>query len=553
MNVSHKLVHWVAVALLSILCLFHEFRANAQAIDGGNVEVGKAIRWTANIGLASLRVRGCSAECEIDSVELTTVGPGEVTSINTDVRRGKILPFSDIPISGVSAPRNTGNYTFIVKITGGCAVHNHPHKTVSASITWHGTAPPIQVRILSAVMRDTYTFDVHLYRNFGGRNLPVRLQYEVNGVPIDISANRGDSGQLYGFEGAYTSDPISFAFLNVVPKFKSAQSFTVNAIVKIKDWSIQAQKQVYIPLPTVIVPGAAPFLVDSTVGGNTTFPALEDKIIDAVRIKNDGIVDPDSMVFQDEQLVRLPGQATSTSPFYPVVQTVDFHNAGFDRNTCTLGQGGELVNRTIKALLQNTWASKVNIISHSKGCLTARAAFSQEATLRSTVASMVMIEGPHAGMVYTFDKDILNTLLGGYFDNLLPTAYNSYMDVGRSKFAAWPTTNGELARLNSRSLPDGPNYVIYYSDMDHQTPWAVNANSYTKNIYGDGDGRVPVFSQKGLTFDANAPRQPFVTLFSFKSVTVHYRSVPGTPSSTAHGNTMTNPDFIQDLVGWLYN
>lgn len=548
-RVCQKVVSCLLPFLLAFL-----FPATANAdLDFGEIEIGYKATWDFNISLENLRADGCTAECEIDSISVENFGPGDTPRPSIDLEVGQVRLYSEkITISGESSPRNIGAFGFRLEVVGGCSAHNHPHVKNIGVYTFHGVAPKIQLQILSAVMRDVYTFDVHIYRDFGNGRWPVVVKYQVNGVPFTIPKLLGSSGQRSGSLGQYVSDPVSDTFLNRVPKFRTAQTFTVEATVKIKEWEFTTRRQATIPLPTVIVPGAQPYLHLSTTGGNTSFPDLVAEIIDAVKDGNEGLGDSDSMMFGDERLIRLPGQATPTRPFYPILQTIDFRNAEVDRNSCTLAQGGTFVNRTVAALLRNTWASRVNLISHSKGCLTARAALSQNSGLRRTVANFVMIEGPHAGMPLFLEYEIAN-LPFGWFSNLLPSPYNSYKGPFESRFRRWPTENRELVLLNARRLPAGPNYIVYYSDSYKDTLWAVNYNLTAKrNVYGPGDERVPLFSQKGQGWDANRPKRAGRMLPAFRGVAVHYRSVPGEKTDTSHGRTMTNQGFIQELVSLLY-
>jgi len=107
-------------------------------------------------------------------------------------------------------------------------------------------------------------------------------------------------------------------------------------------------------------------------------------------------------------------------PRYLAGEGVTFHYSGTDA-WGNIESNGELIKRTILAVLQKTKAEKVNILAHSRGGLEARYAISALG-MENVVASLTTISTPHRGaktmnialkfpkLMYRFVSVIVNTI-----------------------------------------------------------------------------------------------------------------------------------------------
>ena len=127
-------------------------------------------------------------------------------------------------------------------------------------------------------------------------------------------------------------------------------------------------------LPTIIVPGINPEN-SRDMGGNGTFVQLESYLTNAILPGTSGVVGD--------------GYRTKASyPQYPTLETLSY-----DRNRDSFAEGAFVLRNLVNQMLSSTWASRVNIVTHSKGGLVLRSYLMS--TVAPPVHEAIFCQTPH--------------------------------------------------------------------------------------------------------------------------------------------------------------
>ena len=397
-------------------------------------------------------------------------------------------------------------------------------------------APTSVINVTSGRMISDHKLAVTTKRNFGPATYSVTVTLglkDANGNPLVLSQT------LPSYDGLSNSDQSPFIFdfkkLNV-PRFKKNQRFSVTAKVTIDgNEYAQDKKDMVIWLPTVLVPGivgAANFTgnPDHPAGGDGTFPDTE------VALKQKSL-----QFITDNHCIGEPYSLFSPSPentfVYPTLSTL-----AYDRDNDSFAVGAAKLTGWITRVKLYTWADKVNIVTHSKGGLVARAYLQYQGNpailpeSATMVNRLIMTVPPNTGSIEA-KLDLISYAAasnGGLVDlsNLYPL-WKTYRVYPFQNFIIWGRSNSELASLdgNDMNLPSTVSYTIIYSEKE-PTPETFTAKEFVvRNIpyvgVTVGDGVVPYYSQRGLIYDPNSSATPSTLIHPFQNVIISYLSVPG--------------------------
>lgn len=390
--------------------------------------------------------------------------------------------------------------------------------------------PPRKFEITFMGMRDARTFRIEFDYDFSGcgLNTVVLAQAKINHRPVGkgiLVANPNYPGPNTGSE-AIEFDLIDYG----VPRFKDNVVINMEILVD----NVKYEQRTAIPLPLIFVggidPAAALFGNPHVQGGNETFPQFEQwlntrfETVFGTRSQYPSGFKKSLcwLVNVDGNPVGFPvapGSGTPDLPYYPTMHTLSFFGEPVDRNTVGLSQGGEYLLAAVQTMLSRTYADKVNIIAHSKGCLLTRAMLENHPEMARKVRNAILIQGPHFGSVAASAPTAL--------PNVFPFIAGYPPDVYRNLYPLWPYykptpdakrwrhpagfSNAELVDLNKRSLPvdNNLNYTIFYTKRIG-TVFAQTGDTGVGNgpLFRDlgGDLVVPDFSQRGYRFDPNNKR-----------------------------------------------
>ncbi|MGI4791083.1 MAG: choice-of-anchor Q domain-containing protein [Janthinobacterium lividum] len=338
----------------------------------------------------------------------------------------------------------------------------------------------------------------------------ITLDMTINGQQVHVSDEVNFSSPL--------DSPHSFVIdlkKAGVPRFRNNQRFTITETYQ-DTGNVADKKDGVILLPVVLVPGIGPLSGtiigqlmndDHPGGGPGTFPGFE-KYLTA----------------QSLNLVKgVFGNGYSTMGPYQTLYTLTYV-----RNVESFSDGSNKLANQINTIIANssleTYADRVNIVTHSKGGLVTRqylADIGKKSGSQSpsdVVKQVILTVPPNLGSPLAVAGRITSTSYD--YRNLSPT-YNWFRTTQIGKyFRILPIS--DLDNLNQQRLPEGIQYSIMYSRTFHyylgvKTPTTYTALALFGQHFGfdDGDGVVPWFSHLGLQFDPNHPNAPLTLIPAF--------------------------------------
>jgi hypothetical protein len=331
---------------------------------------------------------------------------------------------------------------------------------------------------------------------------------------------------------------------------------------------------VFFPLPVVFVPGIDPLrhlgprsMRIGQYGGPGSLGELENGIVrrwqsiaDAQHVSRVQEFDeaglpthyfeetPVDGINRKLRTYRQVAQRQGVTQFpTPLLHDLDLGGSGFTRNSVAFMQGGKILASQVRGFVDASYASKVNIYAHSKGCLILRGAHVQDKALSKFVSKQIMCEGPHAGTNYllsSYDGWLGNVgnVAGIYkqFENLSPVYNWLSGDIAPKATKRLQTTpNPTLGQLNQYAIPPFSSrcqtYLIRSASSKMKcgvnvvrTPIAPTNSLYDKvlplpfvdwwkyeNINErDSDGVVPTFSQSGRTILSDGKTEKTLPAFA---------------------------------------
>ncbi len=386
-------------------------------------------------------------------------------------------------------------------------------------------------------MISSHKLAVTTKRVFGATSYAVTVRLglkDANGNPLTLSQD------LTSYSGLPDGDQSPFIFdlkqLNV-PRFTKNQRFSVTAEV-IKDSSgyVRDAKDMIIWLPVVLVPGingAADLIqgknVDHPSGGDGTFPSMEAYL----KQSSQNYLHDNNCLGESYYLYQDP----AVSPHdYPTLFTLPY-----DRDNASFADGADKLSGFINLSLLLTYAAKVEIATHSKGGLVARAYLEyQDDTSNHTamppasaalVNRLIMTVPPNTGSLWAK----LDVVGFGYIDfsNLYPTwPYLRQFPLQKYIYPGLP--NQQLLALNAEDmyLPKTVNYTIVFSDK-YPTPETITVKPLLLKRVPPyigltvGDSVVPFYSQEGFLYSPNDAAGPSVMIHPFRDILINHVDIPG--------------------------
>ena len=414
--------------------------------------------------------------------------------------------------------------------------------TGSTSLTVLPAGPVSPIEIVRARMVSDHELGVLSARRFAGQAGYVSLSMEVNGTPIVtpeqlLVSNVGPDGQLL------TEDWLLVDFRAAqVPRFTSNQRFTVTARARFSDTSYEASKEMVVLLPVVIVPG-----ILNGKGGDGIYPKLEEFLASTSAAE-----------YGDDCAYAVQ----SGSAAYPTVYTL-----AYATNTDSFAVGAQHLRDLLQgSVFTKTYASRVNLLTQSKGGLVARQ-FLRWTDGQASVSRLIMCAPPNLGSVWARLEYLWQTRpdkqVSGWA-NLYPT-WPWFRSKASGLFKVQPQ-NRELATLDdvSEPLPSSIPYTIIYSDSeptpDTYSKWALVLGQ-DPCTYSPGDGIVPAESALGVWRDRNMPSAaPPYIIKQFDGVSIEHVQLAGghvgyieqgpVDADPGHGDVMSAiySRLVQDLA-----
>lgn len=408
-------------------------------------------------------------------------------------------------------------------------------------------------------MRNSRILEVQMSSDFVGKTYPVDLFVDVNGALLSKRVYLTDNLEPIP---SLQANPIEFDL-----EAAKIPRFTNNALVKVTATVANVERKVgvWIPLPVIFVPGIdavaglpfplEPFVSANLDGGNKTFEAFENAFKDKFWTITKGDPNGYNYLYRDYKTKHIPDYyGTVHNPFYPTLHTLIIPGyPTIDRNHITLKDGGWHLHDQIKTLLSKTYADKVNIIAHSKGCLITRAMFVFQKDSPKLVNHLIMIQGPHLGSVAAVEPKAMPIYgLKNFPDWVLSWSKSKYpQDVYRNLSPVWnfskpyeykkftmnETRNPELTYINGKSMPyqSEIKYTIFYTEKNRTAVGKTYRKIRLQNLsipfnfysvivpnwdvrvggWGPGDYVVPKFSQLGFQWNCETRRRGFpITAFA---------------------------------------
>jgi len=323
-----------------------------------------------------------------------------------------------------------------------------------------------RVKIVGLGMRKS-TIDVHTIRESTATRIP--LTFEVR---IGELLSQRQAFSLKPSSSLTDTSPVSLDLKKL--GFKQFEDdVSVIVLIRYND-TVIASESLWVPLPTLFVPGIdplAPFGTTKVPGsilqtefirwicgdnvfcGNGTWPVAEQVFKENNRTKyrsdiatNVGgqflferLVDPNALgntrtPLEVHHPYRIPDKGP-LEPVYPVMQTVSFRGTGSDRNSSSLASGASVVRAYIDNLIRNSYAKRVNLVAHSKGTLYVRHLLSNNRDYAHKWRNVALVQGPHAGSALAEFLDSVAVPSygkiypdGRIFRNLLPV-WNPYLET----------------------------------------------------------------------------------------------------------------------------
>lgn len=362
----------------------------------------------------------------------------------------------------------------------------------------------------------------------------VSLDMTINGQPVHVSQKV--------YFGNPLDNPHSFIIdlkKAGVPRFKDNQRFTITESYE-DNGNVEDNRDGVILLPVVLVPGIGA-LSGTTIGellnddhpggGQGTFPEFETYLTS-----------------QSLSLVKtIYGDGYSTAGPYQTLYTLTYV-----RNIASFSDGAQaLANQITNIVAESsveTYADRVNIVTHSKGGLVTRQYLTNLGDkARDVVKQVILTVPPNLGSPLAVAGRIV--LLNQYdYRNLTPT-YPWFRPVQRlSSYFKLPP-NPELDSLNRQRLPSGIDYALIYSRAFHYrlgytTPETFTAATLFSShfTFDEGDGVVPWFSQLGLQFDPNNPKKTPVLIPAFVDGNGQPIITDEKEVTSFHSTMLDNPD-----------
>lgn len=304
-------------------------------------------------------------------------------------------------------------------------------------------------------------------------------------------------------------------FLKGVPKFDKNVRIPIQVELISSAGTKSDNESMELLLPTILIPGIATWPWGE---GDGTFPVLENDL--QVRSKPTGSFGPGYQLYGST---------------YPTLTTLTYN-----RNVDSFRTGGDKLTSLINDMLSRTWATKVNVIGHSKGGLVARAA-AEFNGVSSKMKTMVMANSPHTGS--------MQSIKYASFPSLRPV-YGWYAEVIQGPYTNGGLDNPDLPSLNGAYLPSGPRYVLLYSETEKTLIGAYGMFDLflgLRVIDGYGDGVVSNFSQKGYFFNMRT-RSFSGRISSFLGVNIEEVKLSG-----VHGGALERPDYRNRIFDLFYS
>jgi hypothetical protein len=336
-------------------------------------------------------------------------------------------------------------------------------------------------------------------------------------------------------------------------------------------------------------------------GGNGSFPKLETYLKKTFANLFDTIAESDGYQYLLQPTFIPTDRGTVDRPYYPTLHTLKLPTEGPDRNTIGLKDGGRHLNAQLQTLYDYTWAERINVVAHGKGCLLARAMLTPEIGPGTPlkVNKCIMIEGPHLGTMAaapsllngSLSDPALQTTFARAFgmsearfatmvENYGSLAFRSLSPVwpyarraGSEKFTAGDDRNDELKWLNGMTSErvemanrSKVKYFFLYSDKPSTGSGSKREAGTLKTVQypegatdgnprfarGPGDNFVPVFSQIGRQYDPNVRKAPNRPIPAFQK-NVSGKQIKYVRIGSDHVSTMGNADTHLKIWGIIWD
>jgi hypothetical protein len=336
-------------------------------------------------------------------------------------------------------------------------------------------------------------------------------------------------------------------------------------------------------------------------GGNGSFPKLETYLKKTFANLFDTIAESDGYQYLLQPTFIPTDRGTVDRPYYPTLHTLKLPTEGPDRNTIGLKDGGRHLNAQLQTLYDYTWAERINVVAHGKGCLLARAMLTPEIGPGTPlkVNKCIMIEGPHLGTMAAAPS-LLN---GSLSDPALQTTFARAFGMSEARFATMVENYGSLAfrslspvwpyarRAGSKKFTVGDDrndelkwlngmtservemanrskvkYFFLYSDKPSTGSGSKREAGTLRTVQypegatdgnprfarGPGDNFVPVFSQIGRQYDPNVRKAPNRPIPAFQK-NVSGKQIKYVRIGSDHVSTMGNADTHLKIWGIIWD